>query len=124
MVDQERWRSALESWWMAQADREIDATIPKAIEYGSTDLVAMGHDLARCAGRTVSDEEAAELGVFFYVRGKVARWVDAVVDGRRVSDDTLFDIGVYVKMAQRIRKAGSWPGIPNNEKGTSDGTGR
>jgi hypothetical protein len=32
-----------------------------------------------------------------------------------VSDDSLFDIGVYVRMAQRIRHSGGWPGIDLNE---------
>lgn len=101
----------LTEWWLQQAHEEIDRTVPKAIEYSSTDLMDIGHDLARGWGREVDDEEAAELGVFFYLRGKVARWVGAVTAGHRVSDDTLFDIGVYVRMAQRIRFAGGWPGI-------------
>jgi hypothetical protein len=99
----------LRDWWLGLAQTEVDRTVPKAVEYGSTDLTDIGHDLARTMGREVTDEEAAELGVFFYLRGKVARWVSAVMDGRRVSDDTLFDIGVYVRMAQRIRTAGGWP---------------
>jgi hypothetical protein len=32
-----------------------------------------------------------------------------VVEGRRVSDDTLFDIEFYTKMARRNRDAGEWP---------------
>ncbi len=99
----------LRDWWLGLAQTEVDRTVPKAVEYGSTDLTDIGYDLARTMGREVTDEEAAELGVFFYLRGKVARWVSAVMDGRRVSDDTLFDIGVYVRMAQRIRHAGGWP---------------
>ena len=100
----------LHEWWIQQAEDECARTIPKAIEYSATDLTDIGHDLARTQGREVDDEEAAELGVFFYLRGKVARWVGAVVAGQRVSDDTLFDIGVYVRMAQRIREKGNWPG--------------
>lgn len=100
----------LHEWWIQQAEDECARTIPKAVEYSAVDLTDIGHDLARTMGREVSDEEAAELGVFFYLRGKVARWVGAVTAGQRVSDDTLFDIGVYVRMAQRIREFGSWPG--------------
>ena len=33
-----------------------------------------------------------------------------------VSDDTLGDIGVYVRMAQRVRSHGGWPGVPNDCK--------
>jgi hypothetical protein len=101
----------LAAWWRERAEQEIGQTVDKAVEYSSTDLADIGHQLARTAGRTVSDEEAAELGVFFYVTGKLSRWAGAVAQGRRPSDDTLFDMGVYVRMAQRIRESGSWPGI-------------
>lgn len=111
-----RMAADLESWWAEVAQREVEAVVPKAIEYGATDLVDIGKDLAKAMGRVVTDEEAAELGVFFYLRGKLARWVDAVVRGDRVSDDTLHDVGVYVRMAQRIREVGSWPGVGAGEK--------
>lgn len=102
--------SGLASWWRKQAETEIERTVPKAEEYGSTDLIRVGRIMAESAGRHgVSDEEAAELGVFFYIEGKLARWADAVTRGERVSDDTLFDIGIYVRMAQRIRATGGWP---------------
>jgi len=102
----------LTEWWMDKAEEEVRRTVPKAVEYGALDLIQIGQDLALTAGRTVTDEEAAELGVYFYVRGKLARWTDAIVRGDRVSDDTLFDLGVYIRMAQRIRDAGGWPGLP------------
>lgn len=105
----------LAAWWHERARDEIDRTVPKAIEYGSTDLVDIGRDLARCMGRTVTDQEAAELGIYFYIRGKLARWTDAVVRGEQVSDDSLFDIGVYARMAQRVRSHGGWPGTDNKE---------
>lgn len=104
----------LTEWWMDKAEEEVRRTVPKAVEYGALDLIQIGQDLAATAGREVSDEEAAELGVYFYLRGKMARWTDAIISGRRVSDDTLFDIGVYVRMAQRIRDAGGWPGLPKH----------
>lgn len=107
----DEWKpQSLDEWWRELAEQEIERTVPKAVEYSSTDLTDIGMDLARTMGREVTDEEAAELGVFFYLRGKVARWVGAVMAGQRVSDDTLFDIGVYVRMAQRIRATGGWPG--------------
>lgn len=95
-------------WWRLQVKDEIDRTVPKVREYGSTDLVIIGRTLAAAMHREVNDAEAAELGVFFYIVGKLARWQDAVATGREVSDDTLFDLGVYVRMAQRIRKVGYW----------------
>lgn len=105
----------LRGWWFDQAETEINATVPKAVEYSSTDLLDLGRTLAYIAGRTVDDEEAEELGVFFYLQGKMSRWAGAIKQGRRVSDDTLFDVGVYVRMAQRIRHSGSWPGVKESK---------
>jgi hypothetical protein len=105
----------LRRWWLDLAEVEVERTVPKAIEYSSTDLVDIGRDLARCMGREIDDEEAAELGVYFYLRGKLARWTGAITNGERISDDTLFDIGVYVRMAQRIRLTGEWPGVDFDE---------
>ncbi len=102
---------ALIDWWMGKAADEAERTIPKAVEYGSTDLIDIGRNLARLSGREVTDAEAAELGVFFYLEGKFARWRSAIIEQRPVSDDTMFDIGVYVRMAQRIRESGGWPGV-------------
>lgn len=99
----------LASWWRGLAETEIERTVPKAQEYGSTDLRDIGRTLATVAGREVSDEEAVEIGIYFYLVGKLARWTDSVKRGDRPSDDTLFDIGVYVRMAQRVRAVGGWP---------------
>lgn len=102
----------LEAWWLAMAQEEIERTVPKAIEYGSTDLDEIGRQML-AAGLHEGNHETPteELGVYFYMVGKMARWTDAIRTGRRVSDDTLFDIGIYVRMVQRIRHSGSWPGL-------------
>lgn len=102
---------ALRAWWHQRAEDEVTSVAPKAIEYGSRDLIEMGRTLIRVAGREVTDEEAAEAGIWFYVLGKIARWTAAIERGERVSNDTLLDIGIYVKMAQRLRAVGSWPGV-------------
>lgn len=107
-------REDLTEWWRGQAQSEIEATIPKAVEYSSTDLHDMGRDLAETMDLPVEDmtvEELTELGIYVYVLGKFSRWKGAIKDGRRVSDDTLFDIGVYIRMAQRTRAVGAWPGV-------------
>lgn len=100
----------LTQWWMDQAQDEANKTVSKAVQYGSNSMIDVGHQMARQAGRTVSHEEAAELACYFYIVGKMGRWADAIIAGERVSDDTLFDVGVYVRMAQRIRTNGGWPG--------------
>lgn len=97
-------------WWMDRATAEVQQVVPKAVEYGNNSLIDLGYQLARYAHRTVSAEEAQELGCWFYIVGKMGRWADALVDGTRVSDDTIHDISVYCRMVQRIRTTGSWPG--------------
>lgn len=107
----------LAGWWREKAEAEIDQTVAKAVEYGSTDLIDIGHSIARAAGRELEgDDEAAEWGIFFYLEGKLSRWRSAITDGRRVSDDTLLDIGVYARMAQRVRDAGGWPGTEEDDE--------
>lgn len=100
---------ALRDWWMDTASVEFGMVGAKAIEYGATDLADIGHMLARTQGRTVNDEEAAEMGCYFYALGKIGRWTAAMSRGDRVSVDSLIDLGVYVRMAQRIRAVGGWP---------------
>lgn len=115
MQQTQRTESATElaSWWTMQASDEIDMVVAKAIEYGgggaAIDLIQVGQDIAAVSGRQVSDEEATELGIYFYLRGKFSRWTAALIEGRRVSSDTLLDIGIYVRMAQRNRQVGGWP---------------
>jgi hypothetical protein len=108
----------LTDWWLDLAQEEVKKVAPKAVEYGSTDLIEIGRDLASMMGwRSLSDEYLAEIGIYFYLVGKMARWRDAIHRHERVSDDTLHDIGVYVRMAQRVRVVGGWP------FGTDEGAG-
>jgi hypothetical protein len=100
----------LAHWWRTTAEAEIEQTVAKAIEYGATDLIDIGRSLARVAGQELDDQQAAEWGVFFYLEGKLSRWRSAMERGDVPSFDTLLDIGVYARMAQRIRMTGGWPG--------------
>lgn len=109
----------LRDWWMAQAANEIDPMIAKMVEYGglgrATDLEEIGRGLEHSGVKidllrgSPLDARHQELGIYFYLLGKFARWTAAVAEGRPVSDDTLLDIGVYVRMAQRVRAVGGWP---------------
>jgi hypothetical protein len=107
-------------WWLKSAYDEANATVVKAREYGSGELIYAGHVMnAIHEGRAlsfgedgtghISDAVAAETQIFHYVLGKMGRWVAAMTRHEPVSDDTLFDIGVYVRMIQRIRASGAWP---------------
>jgi len=100
----------LSEWWRDKSEKEIDQTCAKAIEYGANSLTEVGRKLAKLAGREVDEEEAIELGIYFYILGKVERWTDSILVGRRCNNDALLDIGVYARMAQRNREVGSWPG--------------
>jgi hypothetical protein len=103
----------LENWWLEKAHNEIAPLLPKIIEYGgngrAVDLINIGRDLAHISKQQVTDAEAAELGIYFYVVGKLGRWSAAIANGKPVSDDTLHDIAIYIKMVQRIREKGGWP---------------
>lgn len=106
----------LRDWWQVRSDIEADMLVPKSVEYGANSLTRLGTTMAATAGRTVSEEEAIELGIYFYILGKIERWTDAVLRGDRPKDDALLDIGVYARMAQRNREVGSWPGaVGSNE---------
>lgn len=98
------------AWWVTDAREVAEATIPKAVEYGSTELIEAGRTLARLMGRPdVSDQEAMETMIWSYMAGKMGRWTAALNRGERVSDDTVLDIQVYATMVRRIRQAGVWP---------------
>lgn len=110
-----RMAAALEDWWTEVTQREIQGVVPKAIEYSATDLEDIGRQLASFAGWTpeqmASGSLLTELGIAFYVVGKVGRVMGALREGRAPSDDTWHDIAVYTKMAQRVRDVGAWPGV-------------
>ncbi|AOE44402.1 hypothetical protein SEA_GHOBES_51 [Gordonia phage Ghobes] len=100
-------------WWVQHALQEAIPTVAKAKEYGTVELVEAGRLLASqlvgYQGQTVTDQEALELQVYQYVVGKLGRWTAAVRRGEQVSDDTLFDLGVYATLVQKARETGEWP---------------
>lgn len=107
----------LAQWWREQAESEIEQTAAKAVEYSGllgglpADLVDLGRQIAFVQRREheFTDAELAEIGVWSYIQGKVNRWSSALRNGRMVSQDSLLDIGVYVRIAERIRQTGQWP---------------
>lgn len=109
--DEPTGEDALTAWWLTRAEEEARAVIPKAVAYGSNSLMQLGRKVAQLQGRTVTDAEAMELGCWINAVQKIERWTDSVMRGERCSDDTIYDAGIYVKMVQRIRDVGSWPGV-------------
>lgn len=100
----------LANWWLDETKNELNSVLPKAIEYGSADLKVIGFALSQMIGepKGVTHDE---LGIAFYVLGKVARLVGGYADGRLPSDDTWHDIAIYTKMAQYSRKHNGWGGF-------------
>ena len=100
----------LANWWLDETKFELDSVLPKAVEYGSADLKVIGFALSQMIGepKGVTNDE---LGIAFYVLGKVARLVGGYADGRKPSDDTWHDIAIYTKMAQSARENGGWGGF-------------
>lgn len=102
----------LKKFWQDMTDEEIEKVIPKAVEYGSADLEVMGEGmkvlLRSVFKRPIEDAEALEMACAFYALGKVARMFGAYADGRMPNEDAAYDLGVYCRMIQKIRKTGSW----------------
>lgn len=115
--DQNAAAKALADWWADQAQEEINRTVPKAAEYGAGDLAEIGRVMGRLMGRPdLTEQEATEIGIFFYLYGKLARWEQAILERRQINDDTLFDIRVYAMMAARTRQVGGWPWASDETK--------
>lgn len=100
-------------WWQGQAAEEAAALADKVVEYGgegrALDLIDLGRMIASIGGREVNEAEAQEIGCAMYAYGKMGRIIVAIREGRRPSDDSWYDLGVYARMAQRIRAVGGWP---------------
>lgn len=110
----------LADWWASVTHFDVLHMLPKLVEYGGAgsaqDLVDIGTAIGQFRNGSVpSTEEATELGIAFYLIGKIARWKAAILEGQRPSDDTLKDIAIYAMMARRNRIAGGWPIGPRGE---------
>lgn len=99
----------LRLWWTGKSREDSELVVSKYKEYGNTALVEVGQQLASITGREVSEAEAQELGIWFFMVGKMARWKTAILKGERVSEDTLNDLAVYAFMARRVHEKGGWP---------------
>jgi hypothetical protein len=99
----------LTDWWRAQAEAEIERTVPKAVEYGAADLEVMGSAMLHLVPREKRSRQLGlEMALAFYSLGKCARLFGAFERGELPSEDTWFDLGVYCRMAERVRQHGEW----------------
>ncbi len=103
-----RQKNRLRKWWIDHATTEADGMITKLDEYGTGDLHEIGAQLAKLNGREVTQAQAYELGVMFYLIGKMQRVITAAHLERDASDDTWHDIAVYAKMVL-ARRAKAMP---------------
>ena len=100
----------LRTWWTGLAREDAELVTKKYQEYGNTALLEVGQQLADVMGRSdCTKAEAQELGIWFFMVGKMARWKTAILKGDRVSEDTLDDLAVYATMARRVHEVGGWP---------------
>jgi len=96
-------------WWVDHARREAEYLAPKAVEYGSYDLELVGQVLADTIHPHAGADPDPEVGIAFYLLGKIARVMSAYRDGHSPSDDTFRDIAIYAKMVLYIRDNERWP---------------
>lgn len=105
----------LSDWWQEVATSDMMAVVPKAVEYGSSDLKAMGQQLVALhpgvEGMDAAERERVgqEMAIAFYLLGKVTRLFGAYERGGVPSDDTIHDVTVYSMMFRRVRSEGGWP---------------
>lgn len=107
-TERPRVEGELADWWRGLAEDDLEATVPKMEEYGAADLVTIGRTMADIGDMEVSDSEAAALGTFFYLEGKMARAKTSFARGEMPKEDTLLDIRVYSYMLARIAEHGGW----------------
>lgn len=98
---------SLRDWWVRQNEHALAATVPKIQEYGTHDLTEIGRSMGRLMGWTdLTDAEAGEVGIWFYLQGKVARAFEALGRHELPSDDTVFDTKIYATMIEAYRQRG------------------
>lgn len=102
--------SDLTEWWQRTTQEELDSLMPKVVAYGSRDLEVMGDVLMLSYPNLEGRVQPQELAIGFYSLGKMARIMGAYADGVVPSWDSWHDLGIYARMAQRVRDTGSWPG--------------
>lgn len=100
----------LKDWWLSVAQSDAEMAERKAAEYGSEDLEHIGKTLRRMM-KVEPRVSNVELGIFFYLAGKMARITEAIRTGAAPSDDSYRDLEVYARMVRRTRVTGGvFPG--------------
>lgn len=103
---------ALRDWWHAKSQADIDAVVPKAIQYGGGDMTLMADGMKlfiQLGGREVERPVEREMAYAFYALGKIARIISRLAEGQLPGEDSWFDLQIYSIMAQYERQIGPWP---------------
>ena len=106
------WHNAeLSRWWLNLSEAELPPLIAKVEEYSAYDLEMVGRMMADTIGLgDFSKAYYEEIGIWFYLLGKVSRAMGAIREGRLPSRDTALDTRIYATMILRIKESGGWPG--------------
>ena len=99
----------LMNWWTEVGYQDAQLVTQKYLEYGNTALLEVGQQLMDLLGWEGTKGDAQELGIWFFMVGKMARWKTSLKQRKSVSKDTLDDLAVYATMARRVREKGGWP---------------
>ena len=94
-------------WWITTASNDAEGMGAKMNEYGAGDLVEIGKAI-QASSPDLSGIDPFEIGVYFYVIGKIARVTSAHRRGKPASTDTWHDLSIYAKMVE-ARRASVWP---------------
>jgi len=108
----------MRDWWITRSEMELQKLLPKVNEYSATDLMIVGSTLGGLwrGDRSPSAEVSLELASAFYALGKVSRAFGAYQAGQLPTLDTWEDAAIYVRIIQRVRSSGGWPGSPGQDR--------
>lgn len=97
----------ISTWWMAQAQDDVDATIRKLSLYGPLDF--HGQAIAGLIGRRNPPLGwATEAAIASYVMGKAGRIAHALATDMS-TEAHWDDVVCYGMMARYVRRYGAWP---------------
>jgi hypothetical protein len=98
----------LMEWWKEQTEAELTMLLPKVSSYGAVDLEIIGHAMAGIAGLELTVSQTEQMGIAFYLLGKVTRILSSLQAGQQPNPDSWTDAAVYARMGLRANENGSW----------------
>lgn len=96
----------LDAWMVAFFEEMKEGCLKKASKRGAIDFEEMGRDMKKMFPNSPVD--GVELAIFFYIRGKIARYLSSLLSGEVPDFDDLLDTHVYSMIALKYRETGKW----------------